>query len=297
MKKNLLLISTLILTNLALAQTSISFESSEGYSLGSVNNQNNWTIYEPDEDSEFLPIVNITDERATEGANSLEVVSQNSFESSGASKTLETIDYNFSLSLDVFVKAEPESAMGSEIVLDLLNDEINFAEINFSIDNTIWAGSANWLSEIEGITYDFNKWYKVRYDVDLDQKTYVILLNDEIIFEDYYDAGTNLVGLDFFMFDYGSSFNIDNIEIKPLDDLSINNQQKNIVSIFPNPTSDFINIKTENKVESVEIFDYSGKLLLQQKSKKINIQHLNQGNYLLKITTDKGSLTKKIIKK
>lgn len=297
MKKNLLLISTLILTNLALAQTSISFESSEGYSLGSVNNQNNWTIYEPDEDSEFLPIVNITDERATEGTNSFEVVSQNSFESSGASKTLETIDYNFSLSLDVFVKAEPESAMGSEIVLDLLNDEINFAEINFSIDNTIWAGSANWLSEIEGITYDFNKWYKVRYDVDLDQKTYVILLNDEIIFEDYYDAGTNLVGLDFFMFDYGSSFNIDNIEIKPLDDLSINNQQKNIVSIFPNPTSDFINIKTENKVESVEIFDYSGKLLLQQKSKKIDIQHLNQGNYLLKVTTDKGSLTKKIIKK
>lgn len=63
-------------------------------------------------------------------------------------------------------------------------------------------------------------------------------------------------------------------------------------SIYPNPTSDYIRINSDN-IDSVSIFNISGKLVLKDdsKSKEIDISQLSSGTYLIKI----GSETQRFI--
>jgi hypothetical protein len=69
-------------------------------------------------------------------------------------------------------------------------------------------------------------------------------------------------------------------------------------TVYPNPAKSEIFIKADLPVEKVEITDLSGRTLLSQTapSVPINISALPQGVYLLKIKTDNGLITRKIIK-
>jgi len=71
------------------------------------------------------------------------------------------------------------------------------------------------------------------------------------------------------------------------------------IDIFPNPSQDFITIKSEYLLEEIKIFDSSGKLALNLTSssnqKSINVSSLNKGVYIARIQTVNGLATKKII--
>jgi hypothetical protein len=78
------------------------------------------------------------------------------------------------------------------------------------------------------------------------------------------------------------------------------------VNVFPNPSADLINvtlnIKSEQKV-SLELVDLTGKLivskdlgLVQGESKQsLNVNGISKGIYFVKVVSDKGTETKKII--
>lgn len=68
------------------------------------------------------------------------------------------------------------------------------------------------------------------------------------------------------------------------------------ISIYPNPTSSFISIKSTDKVDSIELFNILGKkVLATTKTEQIQVNQLPAGVYLLKIYLGNGNLTKKII--
>jgi len=68
------------------------------------------------------------------------------------------------------------------------------------------------------------------------------------------------------------------------------------VSIYPNPTSEYINIKTEIEINNIELFDITGKQVLKtRRTNVINISHLQNGIYLIKIVSDKGSVIKRLV--
>ncbi len=68
------------------------------------------------------------------------------------------------------------------------------------------------------------------------------------------------------------------------------------VSIYPNPTSDVINIKSTIIIDSVEMFDLLGKQVLTiQGTEQIKVNHLPTGVYILKVYSDKGKFSKKVI--
>ncbi len=71
------------------------------------------------------------------------------------------------------------------------------------------------------------------------------------------------------------------------------------VSIYPNPTTDFINIKSTSKIKSVSIVDISGKIVASKKvvDNKIDVRNLSIGTYIVNIETEKGTQSKKFIKK
>ena len=73
------------------------------------------------------------------------------------------------------------------------------------------------------------------------------------------------------------------------------------VSVYPNPVSDVLRINTAGqKILSVKVYSFAGnvvKNITEVKGDSVDLRNLNTGNYIVTITTDKGTVTKKIIKK
>jgi ELWxxDGT repeat protein len=74
------------------------------------------------------------------------------------------------------------------------------------------------------------------------------------------------------------------------------------VTLYPNPTSNILNLKVENQqIKSVKVFNLLGKEVMHLSSineniNKIDISHFTNGIYILQVKTDTDSYTKKIIK-
>ncbi|WP_312825785.1 DUF5074 domain-containing protein [Epilithonimonas sp.] len=81
--------------------------------------------------------------------------------------------------------------------------------------------------------------------------------------------------------------------------LAVNDNVKKInLSIYPNPTTDVLNIKTQDKIVEVSVYDVTGKAINTKLiDGKINVNQLPKGNYILRITTDKAIYQEKFIKK
>lgn len=86
-----------------------------------------------------------------------------------------------------------------------------------------------------------------------------------------------------------------------ISNLSTSNILKEDLKVYPNPTSSYVNIDASNLTNvSVQILDLNGRILLSQKLSKSSQQDLSSllpGVYLLKIISDQGSKTTKIVKK
>lgn len=73
----------------------------------------------------------------------------------------------------------------------------------------------------------------------------------------------------------------------------------NSISVYPNPTSNIINLDISNAVtvKSVELYNVIGKRVIKtNNATTLDLTNLESGIYMLKVTTDLGSITKKIIR-
>ena len=79
--------------------------------------------------------------------------------------------------------------------------------------------------------------------------------------------------------------------------LSTDNLLNDKIIIYPNPVVDLIHINTSLTILEVEIYDVLGKRLnfIKLNNRKIDITNANKGIYVLKIKTEIGIITKKII--
>ncbi|MCU7616024.1 T9SS type A sorting domain-containing protein [Chryseobacterium sp. PBS4-4] len=77
--------------------------------------------------------------------------------------------------------------------------------------------------------------------------------------------------------------------------LSINTVMKNEDSInFSNPFKDELNLKTDEKIKSTEIYDESGRLVLKDNTtKNIDTSNLQKGIYFIKINTESNQVISK----
>jgi hypothetical protein len=73
-----------------------------------------------------------------------------------------------------------------------------------------------------------------------------------------------------------------------------------IVKIYPNPIKDVFHIQSCSTIEQISIYDISGRMLqtfeVSKTSKVLDISHLANGIYLVKIKTENGEVVRKIIK-
>nr|WP_317631743.1 T9SS type A sorting domain-containing protein [uncultured Flavobacterium sp.] len=86
---------------------------------------------------------------------------------------------------------------------------------------------------------------------------------------------------------------------------SVNDNELNKIKVFPNPVASqlFIEGTATALIKNVEIYTISGQMVHKHNTTQVvenvelDINHLTAGVYLVKIQTDKGMITQKIIKK
>lgn len=92
---------------------------------------------------------------------------------------------------------------------------------------------------------------------------------------------------------FSSSPNTDKINEEIIENTIVDKDYR----IYPNPTGDFINILTKNKISKIEIFNLLNQSFLPiYKDNKVDVRNLSQGNYILKIYSNSGAKTIHFIK-
>lgn len=80
--------------------------------------------------------------------------------------------------------------------------------------------------------------------------------------------------------------------------LAVDDFNTSKLNVYPNPVKDDLYFKTDFNIDTIEVFDVNGKMLLHVavSGNKTNLSQLQTGNYLLKAYSGNKALTAKIIK-
>jgi len=72
------------------------------------------------------------------------------------------------------------------------------------------------------------------------------------------------------------------------------------VQVFPNPFDNQLNVQTLNEIEGIEVLDVNGRCVLSEMKRgsnvRLNTSDFAMGVYLLRLITDKGVQTTRIVK-
>ena len=94
-----------------------------------------------------------------------------------------------------------------------------------------------------------------------------------------------------------SSMVIDYVKVYQNTTASIDDVFANKFSVYPNPSSGIINIRTDETVDKTQLYNTLGQLIINKNSntKQLNINSVKPGIYLLKIYSNNNVVTKKVI--
>lgn len=103
-------------------------------------------------------------------------------------------------------------------------------------------------------------------------------------------------------FTSGDGFYFDDFQVHILTEeaMSVSELSKNEIQIYPNPVKNELFISSEEELISYKIYDHSGRLIrnsvFESGLKRVNVQAIEKGNYIIEIKTAKGNFRKKFIK-
>lgn len=69
------------------------------------------------------------------------------------------------------------------------------------------------------------------------------------------------------------------------------------IKIYPNPVDDVVTIKGKNKIDKIEIFDLTGRLISEIMRSEADLSKLSKGEYFMNIHTNNKIISQKILKK
>lgn len=319
--KKPLLVGMVAFSSLLSAQQLISFENTEGFTLGNVHGQQGWmtgvirggnmTINNSSLLTTNIPNMNIVDNQFFHGTHALQLSPNNRHSSVtiydllGAFHTLSTsIDSNnFTVSYDVKI----EELDGSEYIFQGMNTSANgIAQvylINFSYDGDVLVGitTPNGVDLAQVSSWTPNTWHRVKIVGTPTGIDYYLDNNLIAVVPHLNPANTTMNRIDFVHDNDGDTGAfVDRIAINNEAALSVKETAENntAIIIYPNPTTDVLHISSEEKVNSVAIFDMTGRRMnAELKGYEVDVNHLPKGNYIITISTEKGKISKKFIKK
>jgi len=294
------------------AQTTISFETSEGYALGDINGQNGWTVT-GDGQGGFISNQIVSATLASQGTQSLKIDEDTTFGPQqnmvmgafyGLNSPLNSTHYSISADINFdYVTGVDESAF----MMGIAGNTNFLARFIFDWDGsivvtTIDAGAPAGYA-LPGKTWAGNQWYNVKMEVDGTSVKYY--LNNNLEYTGVSTGTTNeqFEGMRFTHDNWGGGAYIDNIVVTDHNSAGIKDAEKFAYNVFPNPYTDVINVSLEDKnIENIYITDLKGRTVkefnaLEGNQAQLNASELAAGTYLLNVKADGVTVTKKIIKK
>lgn len=303
MKKNYLLFLT-FMSSIAFAQQSISFETSEGFQLGTIHQQNGWEVTEGSDG--FLLNQVVTNEKASQGSFSFKNAHESSFNEQwlpifGAVKIFDTpADYkNFTISYDVLVNQNLGADF--EFVLFSVNEFDEFVPVaGVGIENRgmiYVTKDVNYGFQYAEATWSVNQWVNVKIEVrETEIKYYIDNVLDTTI-ANYTELP--IYGFNMLHNNYGGDAYYDNFVITT-ENLNVKPFESEKLAVYPNPVKNSFSFKlpANKTVSGVSIFNLTGQKVLEtSQTQNIDMSDLSAGTYFVKATSNDGVvLTEKVIK-
>lgn len=197
-------------------------------------------------------------------------------------------------------ETETNGTTGYEGAGDGGNGIFNSGNLFFNQDG---AAPGLFIDETTGETgnYPEDEWFAVEIYFNLFTFKYEIVMNGDMVNQSPvpFQADNVLGAINFFAVDGNHNLYIDNVvfgfPITANDDFSAAN-----FSVYPNPVEDVLNIRSNNTVDAVSIYDVLGKLILEINpniiSPSLDMSPLNAGVYLVAVTIDDTTKTFKVVK-
>ncbi|MCD0478084.1 T9SS type A sorting domain-containing protein [Chryseobacterium sp. LC2016-29] len=299
-------------SQLAFSQQLISFEESEGYTTANIDTQQGWRTTAIGVGSPNVLSQTVSTEQFVGGSRSLKITKEavlpvqnnpvvGAFKPIGSSLAYN----NFTISFDIRIteKASAASLYEFQTIGNGPAGRVYVIRLRFNKTGGIVAaqttGTSSTFATTTG-TWNADTWYRVKIVGTATGLTYY--LNDTQIYTGNFFLNYNFDEMAFVHDNNSGSGYIDRIAINneggvlsTKDDVKI---IKNMLSIYPNPTSDILNIKTDSKINTVSVIDITGKKVnVKLEDNKIDVRSLTAGIYLINIETKEGISTEKFIKK
>lgn len=286
------------------AQQTISFESSENFTIGNAHNQNGWEVT-LDADNQPIQNQEISSEFASNGTQSLKIaVDENEdfgwFPIFGAAKPLTpALNYNnLNLEFDVYINELGGSTFefGSYGIVAEEFVPVFVYSFNYT-GNLELVKSVDYDYENANFTWEANKWYQLKVEIRENNIKYYI--DGNLISTGTNFTKTNIEGLNFVHDNFGGAAYIDNIRINNIN-LATQSVANKKLTFYPNPVKDqlHVSIPQGEKISAVEIYNPLGQMVLKfADQKELSLNSLKAGIYIVKVLTDSNSVySTKIIK-
>ncbi|WP_304344623.1 T9SS type A sorting domain-containing protein [Chryseobacterium koreense] len=193
------------------------------------------------------------------------------------------------------------SGFGGVQIYDINSGEILVMEIGRDPDAGYIYVADEMGGEILVANASPNTWYHIKAAYDYNEGTITVKVNNNEPVEYSGSLGWNPEEFDVLL-DGVTTCGFDNIVVSATNTnpfMAVSNvAAKAKVSVYPNPATDVINIKSDNKIASVSIFDASGRIVKTTTLTAINIEDFAKGSYIVNIKYVDGTTeSTKVIKK
>ncbi|MCS4304650.1 T9SS type A sorting domain-containing protein [Chryseobacterium sp. BIGb0232] len=304
--KKIYSIACSLLAMLSFAQQTVSFEDSEGFTIGNIHGQGPWISTPTGGNPENVIHQTISTDNATNGSSALKIVRETMYGVQsepvigGFCNLVSPLNTtNFSVSFDINMSQLDTSIFGFQGI-DNINEQmavrvdfdktgvIKILDKNLNVQNLV-STSGIWTP---------NTWHRFKIVGTAIENRYY--LNDTLI---YSEPVSNPLTMDQLRFVHNNGMGtayFDNIKINDELILSVKEAKanSNLLTVYPNPVTDFLKISSVEKINDIEMFDLQGKKVrVELNNNTINMKTMIPGLYFVKITTEKNRVLKKILKK
>ncbi|WP_179354252.1 T9SS type A sorting domain-containing protein [Winogradskyella vidalii] len=312
MKKITLLFICAVLSLNLTAQETISFESTEGYTLGDINTQNGW-VSTGDGAGGFVTNQVVSDEQASDGSYSLKITTESAF--GGQESPIVGGFYDYStpvsyvdavFSTDLYIDTF-DSSTTSDYMLGFINltDGVFITYINFSYtgDINILADDGAGTVILDDTLTDWTPltWFNVRMELTTGGAVEIFIDNVSIYTGTVATPDADIEHVRFVHDNFAGFAYLDNFRTNDEPTASVNEFDSSSLTHYYDKNSETFNLESSNSpITNIEIYSIQGKRVISQPlsntTESINTASLADGVYLAKVTIDGNSETIKFIK-
>ncbi len=158
-----------------------------------------------------------------------------------------------------------------------------------------------------------NTWHDFKLEVNMDNDQARLSVDGNMVFEwpwtmtggDTTTGTTKLGGADFYGYDLysdgGVGTFIDDIKLEKMSTVSFNTSSNEVsLDIYPNPTSNILNIESSEAIQSISVYNIAGAMVLHQNTQSelvnLDMSLLTNGLYYVSLNYGDKIIVKKVVK-